>query len=96
MGDIKCPLCSKGNKRVLFRPHWSKKYHELICGHCKIEFSLIIKDHISVDVQLKEALDRYLIKVTGETMEQAVQRTMETMTEKEMLERLSELNATYH
>lgn len=93
---VQCPLCHKEDERVLLRSHWSKKYHELICGHCKIELSFIMNPGIPIEEQLKEALDRYLIKATGETMEQAVKRIMDTMTEEQMLNRLDELNATYN
>ena len=91
----KCPLCGKEDERVLLRPHWSKKYHEFICGHCKIELAFK-RDERDIDIQLKDALDQWLIKATGESMEAMVNRMINTMTEEEMLERLDELNATCH
>lgn len=90
---VKCPLCKREDVRVLFRPHWSKKYYEFICGYCKIEFSLQYDNTQNLDQQLKDGLDRYLIKYTGQTMEQRVKEIMETMTPEEMEERLK---ITYH
>ncbi|NVM34051.1 MAG: hypothetical protein HWN81_00550 [Candidatus Lokiarchaeota archaeon] len=92
----KCPLCKKEGDRVILRQHWSKKYYEFICGHCKIEFSFIYNEKLDVNVQLKNNFNKWLIKVTGESMEQSVKRIMETMTEEEMLDRLDELNQVYH
>ena len=92
---VQCPLCKREDERVLLRPHCSKKYHEFICGHCKIEFSFV-RNEDDIEKQLKKALDDYLVKITGETMEAAVQRIMNTMSEEDMLNRLDELNQTYH
>jgi len=82
--------------RVLFRPHWSNKYHEFICGHCKIEFSLIYDKETDLDLQLKDALDIYLIKHTGMTMKQRIQKITDTMTPEQMQDRLNDLDQTYH
>jgi hypothetical protein len=93
---VQCPLCKKEDERVLFRPHWSNKYHEFICGHCRTELSFVLDPTITIEEQLKEVLDRRLVKLTGYTMEQSVKHIMDTMTEEEMLDRLDELNAVYN
>jgi len=86
---MKCPCCKKDNERILFRQHWSKRYHEFICGNCKTEFELIFfKINIQKEVNL---MYNKLIEFEYYDEIQQIKQKVNNMNEDQLKERLEEL-----
>ena len=85
---MKCPHCKKEN-RIIFRQHWSKRYHEFICGDCKLEFDLVFfKINAQKEVNL---MYNKLIEFEYYDEIQQIKQRVDNMDEDQLRARLEEL-----
>lgn len=83
---VRCPQCKNKDERVLFRPHWSKKHYEFICGHCKLEFPLEYNKNLTANETVK-AIYNFSLKDDIDKMKERLGK----MGREELVKRYKEL-----
>lgn len=88
--NLMCPNCKKSGNRVIIQLHWTKKHHSFICGHCKLEFDLIVNERLPINSQLNEFFRNWLEIECYEEIKE-IKNRVNSMSYEEKVKRLEEL-----